>query len=312
MQGKVVLLAGGVGASRLAVGLKMVAEPSKLTIISNVGDDEDVLGLHVSPDIDIMTYALAGMADESKGWGVAGDTFNCDSFLAKLGEKPWLLIGDRDLAVNLVRTNLLKQGLRLSEVTRKVATALGVRELIIPATDASLTTYLDTDIGPMTFERYYVKEAQKPEISGVAYVGSGFAEPAPGALEAIEQADTIIFAPSNPIASIQPIISVKRIRAALARSRGFRVAISPIIAGRTVKGPADRMMRALGYEVSPVGVAGFYGGLLDCMVIDRADEALRGEVAAQGLKAVVEETVMSSPEVKVKLAHSVLGLSHPT
>jgi LPPG:FO 2-phospho-L-lactate transferase len=304
----VVLLAGGVGASKLAVGLSRTVEPEKLTIISNVGDDENVFGLHVSPDIDIVTYALVGLVDESKGWGVAGDTFSCDSFLGRLGEKPWLLLGDKDLAVNLVRTTLLKEGLRLSQITQRIAASLGVRGRIIPATDNPLTTFLDTDAGPMSFERYYVKEAQRPEISGVSYAGSGFAEPAPGILEAMEEADIVIFAPSNPIASIQPILSVKRIRAALARSSAFRVAVSPIIAGRTIKGPADRMMKALGYEVSPVGVAQFYGGLLDCMILDEADAPSKDEVSSLGVKAVACDTLMTDLESKVRLADSVLRL----
>jgi LPPG:FO 2-phospho-L-lactate transferase len=164
----------------------------------------------------------------------------------------------------------------------------------------------------MTFERYYVKEGQKPEIAGVTYSGSGFAEPAPGALEAIEEASMIIMAPSNPVASVQPILSVKKVRAAVTRSRAFRVAISPIIAGRTLKGPADKMLRALGYEVSPVGVAEFYDGLLDCMVIDRADEELKDGITSLGMKAAVQDTMMSSLESKIRLAGSVLSLGGTT
>jgi LPPG:FO 2-phospho-L-lactate transferase len=277
-----------------------------------VGDDEEVFGLHVSPDVDIMTYALVGIVDESKGWGVSGDTFSCDSFLRQLGEKPWLLLGDRDLAVNIVRTDLLKRGLRLSEVTRRMAEALGARQRIIPATDNALTTVLYTDAGPMTFEEYYVREAQRPTIGAVAYSGSGFAEPAPGVIEAIEGADMIIFAPSNPVASIQPILSVRKIRAAVARSSAFKVAVSPIVAGRTVKGPADKMMRALGYEVSPVGVASFYGGLLDCMVIDTADEGLKDRVSSLGVLAVVRDTLMTDLDSKVRLAESLVGLGSST
>jgi len=310
--GKTVLLSGGVGASKFAVGLSKATQPGNLTIVSNVGDDEDILGLHVSPDIDIVTYALAGLVDESKGWGISGDTFSCDAFLGELGERPWLLLGDRDLAVNLVRTKMLKEGRKLSEITSSIAAALGVRESIIPATDNPLTTMLETDSGPMTFERYYVKEGQKPEIAGVTYSGSGFAEPAPGALEAIEEASMIILAPSNPVASVQPILSVKKVRAAVARSRAFRVAISPIIAGRTLKGPADKMLRALGYEVSPVGVAEFYDGLLDCMVIDRSDEGLKDGITSLGIKAAVQDTMMSSLESKIRLADSVLSLGGTT
>ncbi|HVP22321.1 MAG TPA: 2-phospho-L-lactate transferase [Conexivisphaerales archaeon] len=309
---RVVLLAGGVGASKLAVGLGKILKPGALTIVSNVGDDEEVFGLHVSPDIDIVTYAMVGIVDDSKGWGVAGDSFNCDAFLRRLGEQPWLLLGDRDLAVNIVRTNLLKQGLRLSQITKKVAESLGATHAIIPATDNRLTTYLRTDVGLITFERYYVKEGQKPEISGVTYAGSGFAEPAPGVLEAIEGADLIIFAPSNPVASIQPILSVKKVRRAVMRSGAFRVAISPIVGGRTVKGPADKMMRALGYEVSPNGLADFYEGLLDCMVIDSVDAGLREEVMKRGLATVVEDTMMTDFASKVRLAESVLNLRPST
>lgn len=302
----VVLLAGGVGASKLAVGLSHLLEPGRMTIISNVADDEEVYGLHVSPDIDIVTYALVGMVDEAKGWGVAGDTFNCDGFLRLLGEEPWLLLGDKDLAVNIARTNLLKQGARLSEVTRIISEAMGARHRIIPVTDNRLTTFLYTDAGPMSFERYYVQEAQKPSISGIVYAGSGFAEPAPGVLEAIQAADVIVFAPSNPVASIHPILSVKKVRASIIRSHAFKVAVSPIIAGRTVKGPADKMLRALGYDASPVGVAEFYDGLLDCLLLDTADAGLERDVSRMGIRAVVDNIMMTDLPAKVRLGRSVL------
>lgn len=300
------LLAGGVGASKLAVGLDRLVQPGRLTIVSNVGDDEEVFGLHVSPDIDIVTYALVGLVDEAKGWGVTGDTFSCDAFLRQLRESPWLLLGDKDLAVSIARTNLLKQGARLSEVTRRIAEALGARHRIIPVTDNRLTTMLFTDAGPMTFERYFVKEGQMPAIDGVAYSGSGFAEPAPGVLEAVEEADIIVFAPSNPVASIQPILSVRKVRASILRSKAFRVAVSPIIAGRTVRGPADKMMRSLGYDVSPVGVAGFYDGLIDCLLLDRADQALKEEVSSLGIKAIVGNIMMPDVPAKVRLGEYVL------
>ncbi len=302
----VVLLAGGVGASKLAVGLDRLVPPGKLTIVSNVGDDEEVFGLHVSPDIDIVTYALVGLVDEAKGWGVAGDTFSCDGFLRLLGERPWLLLGDKDLAVNIARTNLLKQGARLSEVTRRIAEALGARHRIIPVTDSRLTTMLYTDAGPMTFERYFVKEGQMPAIDGVAYSGSGFAEPAPGVIEAIEDADIIVFAPSNPVASIQPILSVRKVWTSVLRSTAFKVAVSPIIAGRAVKGPADKMMRSLGYDASPVGVAEFYDGLIDCLLLDRADQMLKGDVSSTGVKAIVDDIMMPDVAAKVRLGESVL------
>jgi LPPG:FO 2-phospho-L-lactate transferase len=303
----IVLLAGGVGASKLAVGLDAVVDPGSLTIVSNVGDDEEIYGLHVSPDIDIVTYALVGIVDESKGWGLAGDSFNCDSFLRRLGETPWLLLGDRDLAVNIARTNLLKQGARLSAVTRSIASALGAKPSIIPVTDSRLTTMLYTSAGTMTFERYFVKEGQAPQVLGVTYSGSGYAEPAPGVLEAIESADLIVFAPSNPIASVQPILSVKKVRSAISRSRAFRVAVSPIIAGKTVRGPADKMMRALGFEVSPVGVAEFYTGLIDCLVLDRADSSAKAGIESLGVKAVVEDTMMTDATSKSRVAKCVLA-----
>ncbi|MGA1974804.1 MAG: 2-phospho-L-lactate transferase CofD family protein [Conexivisphaerales archaeon] len=261
----VVLLAGGVGASKLAVGLSHLLEPGRMTIISNVADDEEVYGLHVSPDIDIVTYALVGMVDEAKGWGVAGDTFNCDGFLRLLGEEPWLLLGDKDLAVNIARTNLLKQGARLSEVTRIISEAMGARHRIIPVTDNRLTTFLYTDAGPMSFERYYVQEAQN-----------------------------------------HPILSVKKVRASIIRSHAFKVAVSPIIAGRTVKGPADKMLRALGYDASPVGVAEFYDGLLDCLLLDTADAGLERDVSRMGIRAVVDNIMMTDLPAKVRLGRSVL------
>jgi LPPG:FO 2-phospho-L-lactate transferase len=305
-RGRVVLLAGGVGASKLAQGLARAVGPGELTIISNVGDDEEVYGLHVSPDMDIMTYALAGLVDERKGWGIRGDTFHCDEFLRRLGESPWLLLGDRDLAVNVLRTTLLKRGSRLSEAASRISSALGLSHRILPVTDGRLTTMLETDRGDMSFEEFFVREKQSPEVRGVHYSGSAYAEPAPGVMESLEGASAIVFAPSNPIASIGPILSVKKVRCALLRSAAPRVAVSPIIAGRTVRGPADKMLKALGYEATAAGVAEFYLGLVDLMVIDSKDAGLKGKVKGLGMEVLVERTMMTSLDAKVRLAKAVL------
>lgn len=302
-------LAGGVGGAKLLRGLVEVVDPSELTVIVNVGDDVEFLGLRISPDVDIVTYTLAGVVDEKKGWGFEDDTFNCLETLKRLGAEPWLKLGDMDLAVHIYRTYLLRKGLRLSEATDIIRRALGVRARILPASDDWVTSIVVTDRGELSFEEYYVRHRCEPKVLGVKYAGVEEASPAPGVLEAIEEAEFTVICPSNPVVSIGPIIALKGVYEALRRAPGPVIAVSPIIAGRAVKGPAVEMMRASGYEASAYGVAEAYRGFIDALIIDHADAELKPRIEALGVKAVEAPTLMFTLSDKVRLASLVLGLA---
>ncbi len=294
---EVCLLAGGVGAAKLLRGLVRVAE---VTAIGNVGDDVEMFGLHISPDLDILMYTLAGIVDPVKGWGIKGDTFNCLSMLAKYGEETWFRLGDMDLATHILRTRMLREGKKLSEVQEELCRRLGVSTRIIPATDDYLRTFVDTEVGLLPFQEYFVKMKFDVKVKAVLYRGAENARPAKGVMESLKRANGVIIAPSNPLLSIGPILAVKGIREAL---RGQRVvAISPIVGGRALKGPADRIMRDLGIRVDPVGVAQLYGDFLDVLILDRVDEKFVEEVEGLGIKAVVADTIMDSLERSIKLA----------
>ncbi|MCX8204929.1 MAG: 2-phospho-L-lactate transferase [Candidatus Nezhaarchaeota archaeon] len=302
-------LAGGVGAAKLLRGLVEVVDPSELTVVVNVGDDVEFLGLRISPDIDIVTYTLAGLVDEEKGWGLRGDSFRCLEGLRRLGVDAWLKLGDLDLATHIYRTHLLKAGLRLSEACDLIRRALGVRSKILPATDDPLSSVVLTDRGEVHFEEYYVKHRCEPKVVGVRYAGADRAKPAPGVVEAVSRAEFVVICPSNPVVSIGPILAVSGVREALREAEGPVVAVSPIIAGRAVKGPAVEMMRALGYEGSAYGVAEAYRDFLDALVIDVADSKLKPRIEALGIKVVEAPVLMSTMSDKVRLASLVVGLA---
>lgn len=299
-------LAGGVGAAKLLVGLTKVMNPKELAVIVNTGDDIELHGLHISPDLDIAAYTLAGIVDEEKGWGIRGDTFHCLDALRSFGGEEWFNLGDRDLATHIYRTKLLRKGKTLSEVTAKICHALGVATAILPMTDDKFETRIKTSVGTMHFEEYMVKRGAKDAVLGVELFGSDKAKPATGVIAAIEKAEKVIVCPSNPIVSIGTILSVKDVREALKRTEAKKVAVSPIIAGAPVKGPADKLLRGLGLEVSAFGVAKLYADFLDIFVLDVADAAEKKRIEQLGVDVVVTKTLMKSLEDKVKLAKTIL------
>jgi LPPG:FO 2-phospho-L-lactate transferase len=299
-------LAGGVGAARFLMGLVKLIDEKDLSIIVNTGDDIEMFGLHVSPDIDIVAYTLAGIVDEEKGWGIRGDTFHCLEALRRFNREVWFNLGDKDLATHVFRTNLLKKGRRLSEVTAQISHALGLNVTILPMTDDKFETRILTEMGSVHFQEYLVKRGAKDEVLGVEFLGEEIANPAPGVLESIRKAQLVIICPSNPIVSIGTILAVKGIRDALRHTDAKRVAISPIIAGAPVKGPADKLLRGLGFEVSAYSVAKLYSDFLDTFILDSADAAEKDKIERLGIEVKVTNTLMKNLETKIALAKTVL------
>ena len=304
-------LAGGVGAARFLKGLVHAVSPEEIVTIVNTGDDIEFYGLHISPDVDIVTYTLAGVVDEGKGWGIRGDTFNCLNMLRKYGYETWFMLGDKDLATHIHRTLLLKKGLKLSEVTEKIRKALGVKVKIIPMTNDKVQTKIITNVGEMHFQEYLVKRKAQDPVLHVKFEGIEKAEPSPGVIESILNADGIIICPSNPIVSIGPIISIKGVKEALSEAKAKIVAISPIVRGAPIKGPADKLMKGLGIEVSALGVAKIYKDFLDIFIIDSVDENLKSEIESLGIKVHVTNTIMKTLEDKIKLAKETLNCLKP-
>jgi LPPG:FO 2-phospho-L-lactate transferase len=296
---KVALLSGGVGGARFACGLVSAVDPGDVTVIGNVGDDLDVLGLAVSPDLDSILYALAGLHDEERGWGRAGETWEALGTVAALGGEDWFRLGDRDLGLHLVRTQALGAGESLSAVTTRLARALGVEAAILPATDDRLRTWIDTPAGSFPFQEWFVARGHRDEVDGVRFVGQ--ARPAPGVLEALADADAIVIAPSNPYVSIWPILAVAEIRAALVGRRVPCIAVSPLVGGRAVKGPADRMLARMAGGTGPEHVAACYAGLIDALVVDESDPA--GPLA---VRRIVTKTLMTDLAASRRLAEAVL------
>jgi len=304
---RITALAGGVGAAKLLRGLVHVVPPEDLTVIVNTGDDVELHGLHVSPDLDIIMYTLASLIDEVKGWGIANDTFNCLEMLGRLKRETWFKLGDKDLAIHIVRTQLLRSGLKLSQVTAELCRMLGVKARLIPMTDDDVQTMVQTKHGILPFQEYFVKRGAKDEVLGVTFKGIEGAKPAPGVLEAISQADRIVLCPSNPIVSIGPILSIPGVRSRLREAEAYVVGVSPIVGGKTIKGPADRMMAGLGFEASAYGVAKLYSDFLDHLIIDKVDEALKERIEELGIAVTVTNTVMRSLQDSIELARKVLG-----
>ena len=299
-------LAGGVGAARFLTGLTRLVKDEDLTVIANTGDDIELFGLHISPDIDIVAYTLAGIVDEEKGWGIRGDTFQCLETLKKRGLDTWFALGDRDLATHIYRTNRLKQGLTLTQITSEVCQSLGLKIKILPMTNDKFETRITTDIGSMHFEEYFVKRKYKDEILGVKFVCAATAKPSPGVLDAILDAKVVVVCPSNPIVSIGTILSIEGVRDALRRTKARVVGVSPIVAGLPIKGPADKLLRALSLEVSAFGIAQLYADFLDTFVIDRKDSAAKRRIEQLGVRVKVTNTIMKSLDDKVSLARAVL------
>ena len=273
-------------------------------MVGNVGDDVEVLGLHVSPDLDSILYALAGLADERRGWGRGDETWRALETVGALGGEDWFALGDRDLGLHLVRTEALRAGERLSAVTARLALALGVESRLLPATDDRLRTRLETPAGTFPFQKWFVARGHRDEVDAVHFEGEEAARPAPGTLDALSAADLIVLAPSNPYVSLAPILAVRELRAALAARRVPCVAVSPLIGGRAVKGPADRMLRRLAGGTAPRHVAGCYPGLIDALVVDEADA---GDLEGLGdVRPIVTRTLMSDGDARRRLAEAAL------
>jgi LPPG:FO 2-phospho-L-lactate transferase len=300
---KVAVLSGGVGGARFLRGLLGVVDPAGVTIVGNVADDLEVLGLHVSPDLDSVLYTLTGLSDDERGWGRAGETWNALDTVAQLGGEAWFRLGDRDLGLHLVRTQLLREGATLSEATERLAHALGLGAALLPATDDPLRTFVETPAGTFPFQTWFVARGHRDEVDAVHYAGAPEARPAPGVLEALAAADAILLTPSNPYVSLGPILGVAAIRAALAARTVPCVAVSPLIGGRAVKGPADRMLVRLAGGTTPGHVASCYAGLIDALVVDAEDAA---DAEVDGVRTVVTETLMRDAEAARRLAAATL------
>jgi LPPG:FO 2-phospho-L-lactate transferase len=302
---KIAVLSGGVGGARFVKGVVEVAGSPGVTVVGNVGDDLEVLGMHVSPDLDSILYALAGLNDERRGWGRAGETWSALESASALGGESWFRLGDRDLGLHLVRTQALRAGVPLSEVTSRFVRSLGLETQLLPATDDRLRTWIATAAGEFAFQEWFVARGHRDEVDSLRFEGAEAAVAAPGVVEAIDGADLLVLAPSNPYVSIAPILAVQPVREAIERRRVPCVAVSPLIGGRAVKGPADRMLARLAGGTSPAHVAGCYAGLIDALVVDEADaDALDG----LGVRAIVTQTLMTGTDARRRLAEAALGV----
>jgi len=308
---KITALAGGVGASKLLLGLYEVMDPGLLTVIVNTGDDIVLHGLKISPDLDIVTYTLAGVVDPSKGWGIRRETFHALKRLAGYGRANWFNLGDRDLATHIHRTAMLADGKTLSQAADSIRIALSVKSRILPMSDDPIPTMIDSNEGPLHFQEYLVKRRTEPVVKGIRFAGVESAQPAPGVLEAIRAADRIIICPSNPLISIGPILTVPQVRDQLRAHKEKVFAVCPIVGGKSLKGPSDKMLAQLGHDPSALGVARLYADFTGTFVIDPADRKQAAPIAALGMKVVILPTVMKTPAQKRKLASALLSLSFP-
>ena len=305
---RIAVLAGGVGGARFVQALTEVVRPSDMTVIANVGDDLEVHGLHVSPDLDTLLYTLAGLGDEERGWGRADETWNARDTIERLGGETWFQLGDRDLGLHLVRTDALRRGEPLSAVTERIARAVGLQLALLPATDDRLRTRIRTPAGEFEFQEWFVARGHADRVDQVLYDGAAEARPAPGVLEALEAAELIAIAPSNPFVSIGPILAVDEIRAVVERRRERVVAVSPLIGGRAVKGPAGAMFQSLAGGTGAAQVTDCYKGLIGALVVDEADADDAAAVAERGVRPLVTRTLMSEPDARAELVETVLGL----
>lgn len=303
----ILTLAGGVGAARFLEGVVQVVPPEQIVAVVNTGDDFVLHGLNISPDLDIVTCTLAGLIDQSQGWGIVGDTDECMQWLGKLGAPTWFKLGDRDLALHIQRTALLRAGHTLSAVADTFRRALGVAIRIMPMSDDPVPTHIITGAGEFHFEEYLVQRRAQDTVLGVRFVGVDQARPAPGLLDAILGAEAILIAPSNPIVSVGPILALPGVREAMRATSAPIVTVSPIVGGAPIKGPAAPLMQAAGHEVSAVGVARIYADLLDAMVIDEVDAALAPQIAAMGIRVAITDTIMRGPTEKANLARAALA-----
>jgi len=300
-----------VGGARFLRGLSRRTDPADVTVIGNTGDDEEFFGLHVSPDLDTVLYTLAGLSDPSQGWGIAEDTFAALDALTHLGEPTWFRLGDRDLATHLVRTARLRAGWPLSRVTAVLAAAHGVRTRLLPMTDDRVRTFVHTNAGRLAFQDYLVRRRARGRVRRIELAGARAAKPAPGVLAALRTSDVIVIAPSNPLVSVEPILAVRGVRELMRRRRQRVVAVTPLVAGRPLKGPLHRMLRGLRLEVSPRGVARRYLGVAGTFVLDERDRGWRPAIEALGFRVVVTDTVMRTQAHAARLAAATLAAVEP-
>ena len=313
MDGKVLALAGGTGGAKLALGLAKILPPEQLTIVVNTGDDQCFHGLHVSPDLDTIMYTLAGLVNPETGWGLAGDTFNSQGMLQKYHVDTWFNLGDQDLATHIRRTQLLGQGSTLSQVTANLCQSLGVQPAVVPMSDQPVRTILSTNDGEMPMQTYFVRHRSEPKLIKIDYSGAETATPSPQFNDALSQADLIVLCPSNPFLSIGPILAIPGVREALSESNSaqHRIAVSPIVGGAAIKGPAAKIMEELGHDVSCLGVARIYADICDTFVIDQQDADLASEIENLGLNVVVAPTIMNNDADKMALAQRILHQRNP-
>ena len=305
----VTVLSGGVGGSKFLRGLADVLPPEKITAVVNTGDDITLHGLHISPDIDIVLYSLAGIVDEQKGWGVDGDSFRCLGAMKRLGMETWFMLGDADLATHIRRTQLLDQGLTLSEVTRRMGESLGVGVKVIPMSDDKFETHVRTAAGWIHFQEYLVKRQMRDEVLGIDFVGKESARPSPGVLDSVADSDVLIFAPSNPLVSTGTILSLHGVRETIMRRSGPTVAVSPVIGNRVVRGPLLEMMKAMKMEPTSLSVARMYRGLVEGFVVDRADAHLTDKLREIGVSPLMTNILMTDRHERRRLAKEVLGFA---
>ena len=303
---RIVALAGGVGAARFLDGLARVVNPARLFIIGNTADDAEIHGLHISPDLDTVMYTLARLAHPEHGWGIRGDTFGCLEALGRLGAETWFQLGDRDLATHLYRTEGLRQGRTLAEVTGELAAALGIKAALVPMSNGRIRSSIRTPVGELEFQTYFVRRRARDRVLGVRFAGVEHATPAPGVLNAIRDAAAIVLCPSNPFISIGPILAVPGVREALRRNRSRVVAISPIVGGRALKGPAAHMMKSMQLRVAAVEVAKLYSDFLGVFVLDQQDRKESAEVEGLGIRPVVTNTIMRGLRERKALARTVV------
>ena len=304
---QIVTLAGGVGAAKFIRGLVRRIVPQRLTVVVNTGDDETFYGLHVSPDLDTVTYTLANLVNHQQGWGRVDESFTTLGELARFYGRPWFALGDRDFATHLYRTERLRAGARLSEVTHDIARALGLKSQVLPMSDDPLRTFVKIrGRRALPFQEYFVRGRARGAVERIELRGAKHARPLPAALRALRTAAATILAPSNPFVSLGPILALAGVRPTLARSRGRVAAISPIVGGRTLKGPADKMLRGLGMAVSPVSVARLYRDIAGIFVLDNTDRGYAGSIEKLEMRAVVTDTIMTTPSRAARLAEVVL------
>ena len=307
---KVLALAGGVGGAKLALGLRDILDEESLAIVVNTGDDEEFFGLHVSPDLDTVMYTLGGIANPDTGWGISGETFRSLNRLRQYGAETWFNLGDLDMATHIRRTQLLGQGNTLSEVTNSLCSSLGIAHSIFPMTDDTLKTVVITEISEMSFQEYFVKNRCDPRVISLRFDSPSECRPSPGFVTALNESDLLVFCPSNPFLSVDPILAVPGVRKKIENFRGARVAVSPIVGGEAIKGPAGKILRELGHEVSCVGVAKRYVDLCDVFIIDNVDADLASTIEKLGMRVVVTNTIMNNDQEKRTLAREILSLDY--